>query len=354
LGRKTADNRKITIAGIVLAVAACALAGCGAQEAPARTRLPALGIAPDSVTVSGFSSGGNMAVQFHVAHSSLVHGAGILAAGPYDCAEDSMRLALGRCMQGGESIPTEELVSATSRLALEEVIDPIAELANDRVWIFHGTADQTVARPVVDALEAYYSLLVAPENIRRIEHPTAAHTFPTNSKSAGACGKTASPYVGNCGIDGAREMLQHLYGPLQAGRKPESGELIEFEQRPYAEHAGSESFAASGWVFVPGQCRTSARKACRLHVVFHGCRQGRSFVNDVFVRQAGYLETAAANGIVVLFPQLEASYQPLNPNGCWDWWGYESNWYAVKGGPQMLAVRAMVGDLLGEPASAGR
>jgi poly(3-hydroxybutyrate) depolymerase len=88
--------------------------------------------------------------------------------------------------------------------------------------------------------------------------------------------------------------------------------------------------------------------------VFHGCRQGRSFVNDVFVRQAGYLETAAANGIVVLFPQLEASYQPLNPNGCWDWWGYESNWYAVKGGPQMLVVRAMVGDLLGEPASAGR
>jgi poly(3-hydroxybutyrate) depolymerase len=39
------------------------------------------------VTVSGISSGGYMAVQFQVAFSKLVKGAGILAAGPYDCAE---------------------------------------------------------------------------------------------------------------------------------------------------------------------------------------------------------------------------------------------------------------------------
>ncbi len=350
----TDDIRRTTVAGLVLATAACVLAGCGTHDEAAPARLPALGIAPDSVTVSGLSGGGYMAVQFHVANSRLVHGAGIVAAGPYDCAEDSMRLALGRCMQGGEPIPTEELVSATSRFALEEAIDPIAELADDRVWIFHGAADDTVAKPVVDALEAYYSLLVEPRNIKRIEHPTAAHTFPTNSKSNGACDRTASPYLGNCGLDGARELLQHLYGPLQPDRKPANGELIEFEQRPYAERAGSESFAERGWLFVPAQCRADGKKACKLHVVFHGCRQGRSFVNDAFVRQAGYLETAAANGIVVLFPQVEASYQPLNPNGCWDWWGYEGDWYAVKGGPQMLAVRAMVGDLLGEPAPSGQ
>ena len=64
---------------------------------------------------------------------------------------------------------------------------------------------------------------------------------------------------------------------------------------------------------------------------------------------AGYLEAAGANRIVLLFPQVEASYQPLNPKGCWDWWGYERRWYAVKAGPQMRAVRMMIGDLLGEP-----
>jgi predicted esterase len=313
---------------------AVALTACGAREPPAPVRLAAAGIAPGSVTVSGISGGGYMAVQFHVAHSALVHGAGIVAAGPYYCAEDSMRLALGRCMNGDDPIPTGELVSSTSRLALEEAIDPIANLADDRVWLFHGAADHIVAKPVVDALAAYYALLVAPANIRRIEHPVAGHTFPTESKDAAACGVTASPYVGNCGIDGARELLQQLYGPLRAGRKPAPGELAEFDQRPYADASGSESFADRGWLFVPAQCS--------------------SFVGDAFVRQSGYLEAAAGNDVVLLFPQLVASYQPLNPNGCWDWWGYEGDWYAVKGGPQMIAVRAMVGDLLGEPRSGGR
>ncbi len=35
------------------------------------------------ITVSGISSGGFMAVQFHVAHSSTVGGAGVVAGGPY-------------------------------------------------------------------------------------------------------------------------------------------------------------------------------------------------------------------------------------------------------------------------------
>ena len=51
-------------------------------------RLPT-GLALDrsSVTVSGLSSGGFFAHQFHVAHSSLVTGAGIIAGGPYGCVE---------------------------------------------------------------------------------------------------------------------------------------------------------------------------------------------------------------------------------------------------------------------------
>jgi hypothetical protein len=64
---------------------------------------------------------------------------------------------------------------------------------------------------------------------------------------------------------------------------------------------------------------------------------------------SGYLEAAAANDIVLLFPQIEPSYRPLNPMGCWDWWGYEGEDYAVKDGPQIKAVRLMIADLLGEP-----
>src|SRR6187549_1547401 len=47
--------------------------------------LPNLGRA--TVTVSGLSSGAFFAHQFHVAFSSLVKGAGIVAGGPYGCVE---------------------------------------------------------------------------------------------------------------------------------------------------------------------------------------------------------------------------------------------------------------------------
>jgi hypothetical protein len=52
-------------------------------------KLPALpGLDRTAITVSGLSSGGFFAHQFHVAFSSLVKGAGILAGGPYGCVEN--------------------------------------------------------------------------------------------------------------------------------------------------------------------------------------------------------------------------------------------------------------------------
>ena len=48
--------------------------------------LPTLGINGSLVSVSGLSSGADMAVQFHVAHSSRVMGAAIFAGEPYHCA----------------------------------------------------------------------------------------------------------------------------------------------------------------------------------------------------------------------------------------------------------------------------
>src|SRR5215212_3823175 len=41
-----------------------------------------------AITVSGLSSGGFMAHQFHIAFSNLVTGAGVIAGGPFRCVED--------------------------------------------------------------------------------------------------------------------------------------------------------------------------------------------------------------------------------------------------------------------------
>jgi len=330
-----------------------AATACGRDGAndPRETGLAALPIDPATVTVSGLSAGGYMAVQFHVAHSTMVQGAGVLAAGPYRCAEGTLRHALGRCMKGDEEIPTARLLEETSQLALEGSIDPIAGLADDRVWIFRGAADPFVGAPVVDALEGFYRTLVNPGNVAKVELAAAGHTFPTADASAPPCTATEPPFVGNCGFDGARALLGHLYGELAAGRAPAPAGLVEFDQRPYAEAAGSPGLAARGWLYVPRDCGAGATGRCRLHIVFHGCKQGASFVGDAFMRRSGYLEVAEANRIVLLFPQIEKSFQPLNAYGCWDWWGYEGDEYATREGPQIRAVRSMVADLLGEGAA---
>lgn len=298
-----------------------------------------------------------MAVQFHVAHSALVSGAGVLAAGPYYCAENSLSHALGRCMKGDEPFAVDELVGITSELALAGRIDPIANLANDRVWIFHGGADAVVGRPVVDALQEYYELLVDPRGVQRTDLAAAGHTFPSATGNLLDCGKTATPFVGSCDFDGARQLLEHLYGPFgtqDAGVKP--GALVQFSQSPYAQATAAAGLGPSGWLYIPAACAgNGAAGRCRLHIAFHGCKQGASYVKDAFVRQSGYLAAADAGRIVVLFPQVEPSFQPLNPNGCWDWWGYTGAEYATQAGPQVAAVKAMVDDLMGsgDPARAG-
>jgi poly(3-hydroxybutyrate) depolymerase len=319
---------------------------CEGRAPPVARRLPELEIVPGSVTVSGISAGGYMAVQFHVAYSGLVNGSAIIAAGPYLCAESSLRLALGRCTRGDPEIPVAQLATLTSQLALEDRIDPISDLVSDLVWIFHGEADDVVAKAVVDALQSYYETLVDPRGVVRIDQAETAHTFPT-ATSGTPCRESVSPYVGRCDYDAAGEMLRHLYPRLAPRGDVDDGNLLEFDQRPYAELAGTSALAERGWVYVPASC-ARATSGCRLHVVFHGCRQGASFVGERFVREAGYLEWAATNRVVVLFPQIEAGMQPLNPNGCWDWWGYEDARYALRDGPQMLAVRAMIAELRGE------
>jgi poly(3-hydroxybutyrate) depolymerase len=78
-----------------------------------------------------------------------------------------------------------------------------------------------------------------------------------------------------------------------------------------------------GYIYVPKSCET---KTCKVHLVFHGCLQGATEIGDEYYRTTGYNELADTNNIIVLYPQAKRSKPvPLNPQGCWDWWGYSSN-----------------------------
>lgn len=331
------------------------VAGCDETRPVSGTdgRLAPVPVAADSVTVSGLSSGGYMAVQMHVAYSTVFRGVGVFAAGPYYCARGSLAEALGRCMKGDAPIAADELVELTSRSALDGEIDPVVGQPGDRVYLFHGGKDALVAKAVVDALQSYYAALIAPTALKRVELAEAGHTFPSNDPQLAACGLTQSPFIGHCGLDGARQMLEHLYGALPASvAGAPAGELRKFDQRPYAQATDAVGLADEGFLYVPAACTGAGLPGrCRLHVALHGCKQDASFVGDAFVRRSGYLAAADAARIVVLFPQAKASLQPLNPNGCWDWWGYGGRDYATRHGGQVHAIKAMIDDLLGAAAT---
>jgi hypothetical protein len=67
----------------------------GLVRAQTTVSLPAMNTT--QVSVSGLSSGAFMAVQFEVAFSSVVTGAGIIAGGPYFCSQGSVFTATTSC-----------------------------------------------------------------------------------------------------------------------------------------------------------------------------------------------------------------------------------------------------------------
>lgn len=328
---------------VFFALSLAALAAC--SPAPQGDALPRLDIVPGSVTVSGVSAGGYMATQYQVAYARDVAGAGIVGAGPWFCAQGIVTRALDDCLAGTTGGPDDAMLAATLRAsAAAGVVDDPSWLAPDRIWLFHGARDAKIGKAVADSLLRFYKAFVPIGQIRYETQVPAAHGFPTLADGV-PCGAAESPWILACGFDAAGEMLQHLYGDLTAPSGGITGTLREFRQERYVIGGRSASMARNGFVFVPERCAAGA--PCRLHVAFHGCRQGVGFIGRSFARQAGYERWADANGIVVLFPQAEASrFWPLNPAGCWDWWGYTGPNYASRDGLQLRAVRRML-DALG-------
>jgi poly(3-hydroxybutyrate) depolymerase len=329
--------------------AACALLALAAGAAQAQVQLPALNIDPAKITVSGLSSGGFMANQLGYAHSATFKGVGVFAAGPYMCAGHNNYTA---CMYNA-SISSSQLATMQNSLNgwSGSAIDALANVANQRIFMFVGSSDSTVGPNPMNAARTQYTNNGVPAaNLSFVQRASTAHVFPTDFDAAGnnACSSSASPYISNCGYDGAKAVLEHLYGPLAARNDaPAAANYIEFDQTAFS--AGNPGMANTGWLYVPANCAAGA--TCKLHVALHGCQQNTATIGDKFVKNTGYTRWADTNSIVVLFPQTKvdstsrataASGSLGNPNGCWDWIGWYGGDFARKAGKQVTAIKAMV------------
>jgi poly(3-hydroxybutyrate) depolymerase len=343
--------------GLLTAAVLFATQSAGAAD------LPKLNIDPRQISVSGLSSGGYMAVQFEVAYSTLVMGAGVIAGGPYYCAQGSLAIASPNCV----CVPTiacalsattrdvPHLIEVTDQNARSGAIDPTSDLRGHRVWMFSGKFDSTVRQEVMDDLRSYYLNYVDSGNIAYKNDLAAEHAMPTNFFGPADCMHIGDPYINNCHFDAAGALLAWIYGPL-AGRSEPRGSPSAFSQENFLADPTRHGLAQEGWIYVPDDCRNGSQ--CRLHVVFHGCdqypsheyfdlSQGKTVrFGMTFVKNSGFNQWADGNRIVVLYPQAEA-VAGANPNGCWDWWGFDDPDYAQKTGRQIAAVKAMIDAITG-------
>jgi poly(3-hydroxybutyrate) depolymerase len=309
----------------------------------ATVNLPQLNIDTTQTTVSGLSAGGYMAVQLHVAYSATFKkGAGVVAGGPFYCAQGSVVTATGACMASPAGISVSSLVTNTNNWGSQGLIDPVVNLQNSKLYLFSGTLDSAVKTGVMDALKTYYNSFVPAANVVYKKDVAAEHAMITDDYGS-TCSTKAAPYINDCNFDLAGAILAQLYGSLNA-RNVNALPAANFVQFNQSQFITGHGMAANGWAYVPAACATGMQ--CRLHVVLHGCKQNETDVQQQYVKNTGYNRWGDTNNIVVLYPQTSTAAT----NSCWDWWGYDSANYAKNSGPQMVAIKAMVDQISGTTA----
>ena len=348
---------RLLVAAMRAGLLGIALTGLAACEEP--PRLPALGADISQSSVSGLSSGAYMAGQFQFAHSRIIIGAGLVAGGPYGCAESvfgrmtplwpvALAQNLNRAVNGctGSAMASlgvpnvERLARRANDRAGKQSIDKLKFLKNDRVYLFTGKADRRVARALVRKAGGLYEALgVSKSNIALVEDIASGHGIVT-MEGGGACEASVAPFLNDCDYDQAGEILKHIYGPLKPPKQETRGELFLFGQTEFTTGSRT-SFDEFGSAFIPESC--VEKKGCRVHIAFHGCSQAREVVDDAFIKGAGYNRWAATNRLIVLYPQVSKS--AANSRGCWDWWGYTGPEFLTREAPQIKAVRAMLARL---------
>jgi hypothetical protein len=147
-----------------------------------------------------------MAQQYHAAHSKQIMGAGIVAAGPWDCAETRpgwlpLVTAAYVCSHTAEDglpfLGPPDLaasIAATRAAARARRIDPTKFLAGAKVFLFSGTKDSLEPQSVVDELNRWYRAFVPPGQVKYVNDVPAEHAMAT-AGHGNACGHLGPPYV---------------------------------------------------------------------------------------------------------------------------------------------------------------
>jgi hypothetical protein len=82
-----------------------------------------------------------MAVQLHIAFSSIINGAIVFGGPPFYCAKTNQHYMVLECGVDLGQPDVSRLVDLTRVWSSLGYIDSVENLRNDRIYLFHGTQD---------------------------------------------------------------------------------------------------------------------------------------------------------------------------------------------------------------------
>merc|ERR1712147_560001 len=118
------------------------------------------------------------------------------------------------------------------------------------------------------------------------------------------------------GYDGAGEFLRFTYKDIKNRTNDwaKHGEFIIASQKSY-QIGNNHGLDDKMFLYVPHNCK---KGGCRTHIFLHGCIQSYRKGSMLVAKRSGFLEYAATNDIVVVFPQINDPEHGY----CWDMIGW--------------------------------
>lgn len=97
------------------------------------------------------------------------------------------------------------------------------------------------------------------------------------------------------------------------------GTLLKYDQHEFVhEKVAEDGFTDFGYVYYPNTCVATPEKKCKVHVFIHGCEESADINGDVSVRWNGFVEYAASNDIILVFPQNKSHNRVVGDDEqCW-------------------------------------
>ena len=272
--------------------------------------LPALGADPNAVTISGFSSGASLASCLHIIYSGTIKGSGQIAGTPYGFSADTR-----------DGATTEMYTTLIAKVLSESKIDDTANLKNDPVYLLGFDRDNYV-RPEYNCIDHTLGIFDSYGAKTLREQKDYVHCvpvdLPVNDKHPERTCQDSSDiqyFISNCAFDTAGRLLSHILTNLEnspiAALKPrnekwqDAGVLKKFNQREFLEDVSIFDYsglAIDGFIYIPNNCIDGTTTNCKVHINFHGTGMGHAYIGDNYFKRAGWLEYAASNDLILLFP----------------------------------------------------